>query len=272
MVERSLKRNGTYALAGLDWVGNGTAAAAQAPDRRFRSALSKDRPQSFLFSSDFILADLLRADSPSDDSDAEVPDPLQRISASALAYIQIVSFVQEYVSRILRRVEYLGPLRAAPLRSYELPSVPVTAVGSKGEHTAEVFCSGSDEYRARVNEWLATVEPDLKIECVELAPNGVVALQVRYDQGLSVNMTDVGFGLGQVLPIAVAALAQGDLEGQTLVMEQPEIHLNSRVQTRLADLVVTMAESSKRAYVETHSEHFLTRLRTRVAQVSPIPS
>ena len=49
------------------------------------------------------------------------------------------------------------------------------------------------------------------------------------------------------------------------VAEQPEIHLNPRLQCVLADLFVEMANSEHRIIVETHSEHLLLRLRRLVA-------
>ena len=269
MVERTLEQDGTYDLKGLTWATKGKGAAARKRDRRFQEVLKADRPEAFLFSPDSVLGALLRteevdADSPTDTGE---PDILQRISATALAYFQVMNFVQDRVTDILRCIDYLGPLRAAPQRTYELPSGSIQAVGSKGEHTAEVFCTGSESYRSRVNDWLGTIDPSLSIRCHDLAPNGIVALEVVYSDRLAVNMADVGFGLGQVLPIAVAALADAspDDETRTLVMEQPEIHLNPRVQARLADLASTMAVTGKRAYIETHSEHFLTRLRTIIA-------
>jgi predicted ATPase len=49
------------------------------------------------------------------------------------------------------------------------------------------------------------------------------------------------------------------------IAEQPEIHLNPRLQYLLADLLVEMANSDHRVIVETHSEHLLLRLRRLVA-------
>jgi predicted ATPase len=49
------------------------------------------------------------------------------------------------------------------------------------------------------------------------------------------------------------------------IAEQPEIHLNPRLQYVLADLFVEMANSDHRVIVETHSEHLLFRLRRLVA-------
>ncbi|MBW8723232.1 MAG: DUF3696 domain-containing protein, partial [Polaromonas sp.] len=55
------------------------------------------------------------------------------------------------------------------------------------------------------------------------------------------------------------------------IAEQPEIHLNPRLQCILADLFVQMATSGHRIVVETHSEHLIVSLRKLIAEqkISP---
>jgi predicted ATPase len=77
------------------------------------------------------------------------------------------------------------------------------------------------------------------------------------------NIADAGFGTSQVLPLITQAIAAAP-DSLTLA-EQPEIHLNPRLQCVLADLFVEMAAAKRRVIVETHSEHLLLRLRRLVA-------
>ena len=48
--------------------------------------------------------------------------------------------------------------------------------------------------------------------------------------------------------------------------EQPEIHLHPKLQANLADFFLRMALLGKRIIVETHSDHFINRLRRRIAE------
>ena len=49
-------------------------------------------------------------------------------------------------------------------------------------------------------------------------------------------------------------------------LKQPEIHLHPKLQANLADFFLRLAKSGKRILVETHSDHFINRLRRRIAE------
>ena len=79
------------------------------------------------------------------------------------------------------------------------------------------------------------------------------------------SLTDVGFGVSQVLPVLV--LLYYVPEGSTVLMEQPEIHLHPAVQSGLADVMLNVADVRKvQIIVESHSEHLMRRLQRRVAE------
>ncbi len=91
-------------------------------------------------------------------------------------------------------------------------------------------------------------------------------MNVRLRSGApQVLLTDVGFGVSQVLPVLVMlAYAQ---DGDTLVLEQPEIHLHPAVQSGLADIILeTALTRNVQIILESHSEHLLMRLQRRIAE------
>jgi predicted ATPase len=51
-----------------------------------------------------------------------------------------------------------------------------------------------------------------------------------------------------------------------LILEQPEIHLHPKVQSLLFDFIYSMSLTGKRFLIETHSDHFITRMRRRVVE------
>jgi len=84
---------------------------------------------------------------------------------------------------------------------------------------------------------------------------------------VTVPLTDVGFGVSQVLPVITLLLYVP--EGSTVILEQPEIHLHPLAQAELADVIINTARNRNlQVIVESHSEHLLLRLQRRVAEAS----
>jgi len=86
-----------------------------------------------------------------------------------------------------------------------------------------------------------------------------------------VKITDVGFGVSQMLPALVQAFYCPP--NSTVWMEQPEIHLHPQVQAELADVFISSVQSKENGkdrniqlIIESHSEHFLNRLQRRIAE------
>lgn len=190
----------------------------------------------------------------------------------------------------LAALHYLGPLREKPGRLYRWSGEEVSHVGWRGERTVEALLAGRDRrFNARprakleplqevVARWLQTLGV---IDDFSVTPigRGRDEYEVRVRTPGSereVLLTDVGFGVSQVLPVLVECFYAAP--GSTVIMEQPEIHLHPSVQSGLADLfveAVAMREDGRpretQLIVESHSEHLLRRLLRRVAeeQVDP---
>ena len=86
-----------------------------------------------------------------------------------------------------------------------------------------------------------------------------------------VKLTDVGFGVSQVLPVIVECFYVP--RRSIVIFEQPEVHLHPRVQADLADLFVDAIRAREggaargcQFIIESHSEHFLRRLQRRIAE------
>ena len=78
-------------------------------------------------------------------------------------------------------------------------------------------------------------------------------------------ITDVGFGVSQILP--VITLCYYVPEGSIILLEQPEIHLHPNVQSGLADVLIDAIKTRKiQIIIESHSEHLLRRLQRRIAE------
>jgi hypothetical protein len=187
------------------------------------------------------------------------------------------------LERQLARVHYVGPLREYPRRSYLWAGDKPENVGPRGALAVpallrakqdNVTVSRMDGGRERTEGFEPTIAHWLKrmgviddFHVLQIA-EGRKEYEVRVrrtPRSADVLITDVGFGVSQVLPVIVQSYYASP--HSTVIFEQPEIHLHPRVQADLADLFVDVARARKVQFiVESHSEHFLRRLQRRVAE------
>jgi predicted ATPase len=175
-------------------------------------------------------------------------------------------------------VEYLGPLREAPRALYERSS-SATRLGKQGEFTAAVLHKerktlvlmprpdGTNESRPlgeALDFWLQRFGLADSARAEDLARLGI-SLSVRpVGADRDVDLTAVGVGVSQVLPVLVLCLLAEP--GSLVLIEQPELHLHPRLQSELADFLLLCARTGRQIVVESHSEHLVNRLRLRIAQ------
>ena len=77
------------------------------------------------------------------------------------------------------------------------------------------------------------------------------------------NLTDVGYGVSQVLPV-IAELLRSDAPSMFL-LQQPEVHLHPSAQAALGSLFCTVAvQEGRQLIVETHGDHLIDRVRMDV--------
>ncbi len=180
------------------------------------------------------------------------------------------------VARLLRdRVHYLGPLRQEPRPFFDIDDDDRPDVGAAGQHLARVLQRhgtktvdvpelGKAELVDGLQYWLRELGV-IDDVAVEARGRAGVSIEVRPpDLDRQVDLTSVGVGVSQVLPVLVVCLLADP--GDIVLLEQPELHLHPALQMRLADFLLACIESGRQIIVETHSEHLVNRLRRRVAE------
>lgn len=218
------------------------------------------------------------------------PDKFYRISDQSRARFQNAEFLSDFAletEAALNSVYYLGPLREHPKRIYSWSGETPESVGQKGEFAIAAILAASAQDRKlnrgpkkhlyRFDEFIAQWLKDLGIiESFSVKPvaEGRKEYEVvvkTHAAGSEVKITDVGFGVSQVLPALVQAFYCPP--HSTVWMEQPEIHLHPQVQAELADVFISATQARENGrprdvqlIVESHSEHFLNRLQRRVAE------
>jgi predicted ATPase len=204
------------------------------------------------------------------------------------SYYQNADFLASFtlsLEKQFRELQYLGPLRNRPKRAYTWAGEVPEHVGWSGERAVEALLAARDRkvspgYRKTARKlpelvaaWLKQMDLLDSFEARTIAEHRKEYEVMVKTKGSAeeVNLTDVGFGISQVLPVVVSCFYAAP--HSTILMEQPELHLHPAVQSEMADLFVEAIHSRQQGedrgiqfIIESHSEHFLHRLQRRIAE------
>lgn len=219
-----------------------------------------------------------------------LPPPVQfyGFPDEAVAYYQNTGFLSDLnleMTRLLDRIHYVGPLREYPKRLYQWSGEIPLHVGLKGDRAIEaVLASRGRSFNLKSRGRRKSLE-QLVAERLEkmglihgFEVKGLGKHRKEYEVLVrtgehrpEVLLTDVGFGVSQVLPVIVECFYVP--RHSIVIFEQPEIHLHPRVQADLADLFIDAIHAREdglprnvQFIIESHSEHFLRRLQRRIAE------
>lgn len=213
--------------------------------------------------------------------------------AEVTAGYQNTDFVRDLtleLEQCLHDIYYLGPLRDFPQRSYTWSGENPEHVGVRGELTVDAILAArtrklmvsssrqANVFEAIVARWLQEMGliQQFRVKSMGERRRDYEVLVKTNAACADVNLTDVGFGVSQVLPVIVECFYAPP--GSTIIIEQPEVHLHPSVQSSLADLFIEALSAresgqdrSIQLVIESHSEHFLRRLQMRIAQEKIAP-
>jgi hypothetical protein len=214
----------------------------------------------------------------------QLPGPVKTYAFpdQARTYFQNAGFLADLEAAYeaeLDNLFYLGPLREFPKRDYLWARSKPTDVGQRGEKAIDAILAAISEtrnlkhkahrwpFQEMIAYWLREMGLIESFSVDEIADgSNRWQAKVKTRAGASeVLLTDVGFGVSQVLP--VVTLLQYVPEGSIVILEQPEIHLHPLAQAGLADVIIQAAIHRRvQVIFESHSEHLLLRLQRRIAE------
>lgn len=119
----------------------------------------------------------------------------------------------------------------------------------------------------RLDVELTKVSPEGQTNRIrKQTPAWLVNLCLRDSAGRRLAFTDVGSGIGYVLPAIVALWTT-----RQCFLQQPELHLHPALQASLGDALIEAASNGRSLLIETHSEHILLRILKRIRQTNSDP-
>ena len=175
------------------------------------------------------------------------------------------------MNRFFDSVEYIGPMRMPPSRTYLFSGERRRRIGAAGENTSSILAMDSAREGERslnildkVSKWLFKAEIAANIKIADISDRHFeIKVQHPNTQEYQ-NIADVGQGNSQILPVLVAGYNL--TRGSTYLVEEPEIHLHPRAQAELGDFFYDLYSSGIQSVIETHSEYLVVRLQQHVVQ------
>lgn len=177
------------------------------------------------------------------------------------------------LSKYLRQISYIGPLREYPERSYSFSGNILSSVGKTGNNMPDILL-GRRNTLDIINKWFKIFDINYNLLIDQKGPDLFTLSLFDKKRKCRVSTKDVGFGISQILPI----LVQGVISEHSIIcIEQPEIHIHPRLQSELGSFIADCADrwqdvkavtvneeppqrSGNQFIIETHSEHLILRL------------
>jgi predicted ATPase len=179
------------------------------------------------------------------------------------------------VVRALRRVSWISAERSGPREIVPLLDAQHHEhVGVRGERAAGLlYWRESDEVLEplcvpgeiknlfhQVRSWMRVFFPGSDIKLTPVEGANAITLQMKSDAKSDFQRSqNLGFGLSQLFPVLVAVLAAKP--DDTLLIENPEVHLHPRAQQDIGVLLSRVAANGIQVVVETHADHVLNGVR-----------
>jgi predicted ATPase len=173
-------------------------------------------------------------------------------------------------------VEFIGPFRKSPERTYPFSGETPSVVGVHGENAVSILVSDESRRRGQkrnlsqnISDWLRRSEIAKGIRIAAQTERYLEVIVTHFDTSENENIADVGYGCSQILPILVAGYHRPS--DSSLIIAEPEIHLHPKAEAEIGSFLYEVSKRKIQLFVETHSEHLILRLLSHVAsgELSP---
>ncbi|WP_318011343.1 DUF3696 domain-containing protein [Brenneria tiliae] len=182
----------------------------------------------------------------------------------------LIDIINTSLSDSFGNVKYIAPLRATSERFYRFQDLQVNEIDHTGSNLAMLLNSLRPNEKTRFEEWTKS-NFDFIIKVEQTGSHFAILINTG-ENNENYNISDMGFGYSQVLPIVTAIWLETERRATTsrkpitFIIEQPELHLHSSYQHNLARIfakVVTKAKNNKidlKIIFETHSQTMIEAL------------
>ncbi|MEA1229339.1 AAA family ATPase [Acinetobacter sp. IRS14] len=174
--------------------------------------------------------------------------------------------IEEFVGKLI----HIPGIRSNPERQYKIERYNKRFQGRFDKYTASIIYNWGLKERKKLETLISLISElglasNIKAQKVNEAH---ISLNIsRYfgaEENDVVDLSDVGFGLSQILPILIAIIEAN--QDNIIYIEQPEIHLHPLAQYKLASILCRYVKKGKKLVIETHSSIFIRGLQTEIVK------
>ena len=191
------------------------------------------------------------------------PDNIQ----ASVAFGIVNRLITDTIQRYRDKMNFISSYRLAAERVYleeSLENGKIQASGKGFVNQLLYWRESNRQYYESLIEAMRSIRVLYDIEPERIGGGQFKVGITIHKDGPKVSLSDVGFGISQLLPIIVGDIELG--KESTLFSAQPEIHLHPNAQANYADYLVSQIAHNKNYIVETHSEYLLNRIRLAVVK------
>ena len=168
------------------------------------------------------------------------------------------------------RATSIAPIRSEPKRTYDRMSDEYYPSGDHVPYVlARLLLQGEAGKGKKLHDALVAFGRDsglfrgINVNRLGSKTGDPFQVQVTVG-GPSVNLSDVGYGVSQSLPIIVESILRAT--NARILLQQPEVHLHPKAQAALGSFFSQLVAQEHRQFViETHSDYLIDRVRQEVA-------
>ena len=182
--------------------------------------------------------------------------------------------ISNYFKQTFLNVKYIAPLRATAERFYRIQHLSVNEVDQNGTNLPSFLDSLTTFQIKEFQNW---TKENFNFSINILKEGGHYSIRISLKDGININLSDMGFGYSQILPILTQlwySSTRYDFNRRIgfnnfqkiIVIEQPELHLHPEFQGRFTNMLAQVLKYSKknnidlRIIIETHSDVIINTL------------
>lgn len=171
---------------------------------------------------------------------------------------------------------YLSASRLGHMDTYEKNIKEVYKFGLQGEYCFSYFLKNkgkildkkllndtiSETLDHNVNYWFNYIVGG-KLVVNDIPQTDKLKAQFKGKSDREVRTKNIGSGLSYLISIIIMCLSLE--KGEIIIIENPEIHLHPKAQSRLTEFFMFIANADRQLIIETHSDHIFNGTRVAIA-------